>query len=149
MSKPSVVHVHTAYDPPGHPGLDCSGMPSMTKQSEAEGCDVNRIVEQFARTGQLPQYQGGEFLDVSQMPDYRGAVEYGRQVERYFSQLPAKVRARFENDAAVFLDFASSPDSVAELQELGILEKPPAAAPAPGVVAPPTAAPAASSAAAS
>ena len=39
-------------------------------------------------------------------------------------QLPADLRARFENDAAIFLDWTSQEENRDEMVELGMLPKP-------------------------
>lgn len=115
-------------------GLDCSDMPSMTRQSEAEACDINTIVAQFDRTGMVPQVSPGMFADVSQVGDYQSALETVRVADEMFMQLPAKVRHVFDDDPAVFVDAFNDPSRKAELEQLGLLEKPkeaPVAPPAP------------------
>lgn len=104
------------------------GGQSMARQSEAEGCDINKIMKRYEQTGVLPDaVRQGLFVDVSEMGDYRTAIEQVRSVDRYFASLPAATRAEFENNPAVFLDFAADPGNEARLRELGIIEDVPAA----------------------
>lgn len=107
---------------PPRPVVECTEQGA--RQSEAAACDINTIVAQYDRTGLLPQ-TGLEALytDVSGMGDYRSAVEQVRVADRMFMALPAKVRARFNNDAAYFLDFCSDERNRPELMDLGLVEK--------------------------
>ncbi len=111
---------------------------SRTKQSFLEECDINRILAQYARTGLLTHVRErpGFYVDVSDMPDYRSALDAVKQAEDLFLRLPSKTRVRFNNDPALFLDFCNDPDSEAEMRDLGLL--PPVEVP---VVAEPVATP--------
>lgn len=104
-------------------GLDCSDMPSMTRQSEAEACDINTIVAQFDRTGMMPQVSPGMFADVSEVGDYQSALETVRLADEMFMQLPAKVRHAFDDDPAVFVDAFHDASRKDELVALGLLPK--------------------------
>lgn len=108
-------------------GLKCED-PSLAQQHSAEECDINYIVERFGVTGQLPENNRpmptyGDFTGVS---DYRQALDAVTQAQDAFMSLPAKVRERFDNDPALFVDFCSSTDpadrSVAI--ELGLIPPP-------------------------
>lgn len=99
--------------------------PSMTRQSEAEGADINVIMKRYEKTGLLPQVtQEALFLDVSEMPDYRTALGLVAEVDRVFRELPAEKRALFRNDTAEFMDFASDPANRGRMVELGLLPAP-------------------------
>lgn len=122
---------YTAVDTPPKVllGVDADGVPTWgdtrTKQSEAAATNINTIVKQYDRTGILPE--GGRealYLDVSAVPDYRSALDQVNLADEMFMQLPADLRARFENDAAVFLDWTSQEENRDEMVELGMLPKP-------------------------
>ncbi|WNK14934.1 MAG: internal scaffolding protein [Microvirus sp.] len=104
------------------------------RQSEAAECDINRIVSQFAKTGVLPPgFAEGVFADVSEIGDYRAALERVRLAEAEFMRLPPQVRARFENDPLQLVEFAVNPANRPEMEALGLL-------PAVEAVVPPVAA---------
>lgn len=93
------------------------------RQSEAAETDINRIVSQFVKTGFLPQgFAEGVFADVSEIGDYRSAVERVRAAEVEFMKLPPQVRGRFDNDPLAFVEFAVDPKNKRELQDMGLLE---------------------------
>lgn len=93
------------------------------KQSFKESCDLNNIIKRYIRTGFIEHVSRKPpfFADVSEAPDYRTAVEQVRAAESFFAGLPAKVRSRFENDVAMFLDEAGRL-SQDELVQLGLAE---------------------------
>lgn len=121
MSGP---RIYGAFDPPPAYDLECLDK-SLTRQSEAAAADINNIMKQYDKTGMLPQVSvEGLFADVSAMPDYRTALDGVRVANEYFMQLPALVRAQFDNDAAKFLDFAIDPANKPELIKMGLIEDP-------------------------
>lgn len=91
--------------------VDCSNLPSMTVQSEAESCDINRIVAQFDRTGLVTHLARGipQFADVSEVGDFQSAAQRVQEVSAWFMQLPAAIRKEFDNDPAALLDAAQDP----------------------------------------
>jgi len=104
------------------PVVDCSKDPSRTRQSEAEACDINKIIERFKRTGILPPVaREGFYADVCELGGYREVLDRVQEAELYFMKLPATLRAEFGNDPAAFLDFVAeaTPD---ELEAHGLVE---------------------------
>lgn len=97
---------------------------SMTVQEHALDCDINEIVRRFGYTrmlpvsSRIPEY--GDFTDVS---DYRTALHAVMDAQDNFMALPAKLRARFDNDPQLFLEFCSDPANLPEMRELGIANK--------------------------
>jgi phage internal scaffolding protein len=98
--------------------------PSLTKQSFRDECDINNILRQFNVTGQLPagsvQPQYGDFSGIT---DYQSALNAVMAAQDSFLQLPAKVRAKFDNDPALFVDFASNEANRDEMKALGLLHE--------------------------
>ena len=98
--------------------------PSRTKQSFRDECDINNILRQFNVTGQLPvgsvQPQYGDFSGIT---DYQSALNAVMAAQDSFLQLPAKVRAKFDNDPALFVDWASDEANKDEMKALGLLRE--------------------------
>lgn len=105
-------------------GLACDDL-SLTKQSEANDADINEIVRRFGLTGQLPQGvrtpSYGDFVGVS---DYRAALAAIQQADDDFMELPADLRARFQNDPQQYADFVLDPANKEQLYDLGLAERP-------------------------
>lgn len=101
--------------------------PSLTKQSFKDDADINRLMTRYQKVQSiefLNQYNGhtsGYFGDFSQVPDYRSALELVRAAEDIFYAQPAVVRADFDNNPALFLDFCQNPVNKAKLIEWGLV----------------------------
>lgn len=105
---------------------------SMTQQSDAQDCDINVIWERYTKTGQLPtvnlQAMTGDFTNV---PDFRTAQEVLKAANDAFAEVPAKIRARFNNDPDEFVKFALDDNNTDELRKMGLAIEPPAPPPEP------------------
>ena len=105
-------------------GLECLD-PTMAQQQFREECDINTIMERFGRTGELiapvrmPQY--GDFDGVN---DYHSAMNAIVEAQSAFDQLPAKLRARFSNDPAEFVEFCTNEENRDEAIRLGLVQAP-------------------------
>lgn len=98
-----------------------------TKQSMKGETDINNIVARYKKTG-FTDYVNSRtpsYIDVSDISDYREALEQVRTTDEFFKGLPAKIRSEFQNDAAVFLDFVTDPGNRDRMVELGLVAKPP------------------------
>lgn len=103
---------------------------SLTRQAGAEEADINFIMKRYEKTGVLPlETQERVFADVSELGSFREAMDVVRAAEESFMSLPARVRARFENDPVAFVDFCSDPGNRDELVQLGLVEPAAEAAP--------------------
>lgn len=99
---------------------------SLTRQSELKYADINLIMAKYDKSGVLPPAtRDGFFADVTSVGDYRDAIHRVRQADGYFMKLPAKVRSKFDNDPAVFLDFVSDAKNLGEIEAMGLIESPP------------------------
>lgn len=108
------------------------------KQSMRDECDINMILARYAKTGLLTPVvtRPPMFVDVSEVGDYRQAVQNVESAQNLFMELPATTRARFANDPAQFLDFATDPANETEMIELGLLPEPEKEPEVPPVVPP-------------
>jgi len=104
---------------------------SRTKQAFKKDCDINMIMKRFKKVmnedylKMYNSYAGGQFLDVSQVTDYKTALEMVRSADDIFARLPAEVRKRFSNDAAVFLDFCADEKNKPEMVAMGLAPEQP------------------------
>lgn len=100
--------------------------PSRTKQEFTAECDINNIMARFLATGgdmsALPlTTRKPIYGDLTTMPDsYHAALNYVKDTEHSFMQLDASLRARFDNNPQLFLDFVLNPDNSSELVKLGL-----------------------------
>lgn len=107
-------------------GLDFDPDSSLTQQQFKEDADINVIVRRFGLTGELPTNfrppVSGDFTGVS---DFHSAMNAVRQAEEAFMQMPAELRARFNNDPQRLIDFVEDASNKDEALKLGILAPPP------------------------
>ncbi|WNK12434.1 MAG: internal scaffolding protein [Microvirus sp.] len=115
-----------------------SDEPSRTVQDDLEDSDINTIVFRFGITGTMPQgVKVPEYGDFEEVFDFRTAQDAIVYADRQFMSMPASVRARFNNDPAVFMDFAVDPSNVDEMVRLGLaVAKPVVDTPVPAPVEP-------------
>ena len=102
-------------------GLACQD-PTLAQQQFRDECDINNILERFNVTGQLPVTPlEPQFGDFSGIRDYQSALNAVMSAQDSFDQLPARVRERFANDPAAFVDFCLDESNRDEMKALGLL----------------------------
>jgi len=96
-----------------------------TKQAPKDECDINNILLRYKRSGLVSHLAKGvpTYMDVSEVGDYKGAMDHLRATEKFFAGLPAKIRERFDNDPVAFLDYASEVPEADLKVELGDIAK--------------------------
>lgn len=110
----------TAYGPKPRVSVEFPEM-GRTRQEFKKDCDINRILGQFRKTGtiaHLAKYQGqyGEFTEM----DFTEAMLFIKDTEEMFYSIPANIRAKFDNDPAKFVDFATDENNIAQMREWGL-----------------------------
>lgn len=67
--------------------------PTKTDQSLAANTDINIIVTQFLRTGQVAHQQEPIYGDFTELPeDLRGMIELGRSIKSHKDALPPQLK---------------------------------------------------------
>lgn len=104
-------------------GLKCQDK-TLAQQHMADECDINKLVERFVVTGELPQRSlpplQGDFTNI---PTYQEALNLMIEANQSFMQLPANVRNRFENDPGQFVAFVSDEANRDEMRRMGLWSK--------------------------
>lgn len=92
-----------------------------TKQSFKDECDINKIMAKFQTTGliEFVNQNQGRYLDCTGV-DYQEAMLTVANANSMFQSLPSGIRAYFENDPALFVDFASNPENLPQMHEMGL-----------------------------
>lgn len=95
--------------------------PTKTHQSMAEDADINTIMRRFGQTGRLPDdLRTPTYADYDQVLDYHSAMNAVADANSQFMKLPPAIRARFDNDPGKFLDYASDPENIDGLRDMGL-----------------------------
>lgn len=99
--------------------------PSMAKQSYKEEADINNIVNQYNRTGVLPQgTRQPMFGDFSSGDDFAESLIRIQEAKADFDALPSNIRSQFDNDPAELLTFMQDPENLQEAIEMGLYPAP-------------------------
>ena len=96
--------------------------PSLAKQSFKDECDINYIMRKFEKKGvidHLNNHQGqyGNFIGFE---DYHISQNKILAAAEAFASIPSKIRAKFGNDPATFLEFAQNPENLDEMIKIGL-----------------------------
>lgn len=105
--------------------IKCKPGEGRTKQSFKDECDINKIMNRYVKTGQLPamQRKNPQYGDFSSALDFQAAQDIVVKAREQFEALPAKVRSRFKNEPSEFLRFMEDPENVKEMESLGLINK--------------------------
>lgn len=103
--------------------------PSQTQQGFRDMCDVNRLIRSVSESGVDPyaERRARQVFGYATSKTYKQALDEVRLVESAFHELPAPVRAEFQNDPYRWLESAIEPPAPSEL----VPPAPPPAAPEP------------------
>ena len=96
-----------------------------TQQHFKEQCDINRIVQTYAKTGLVPGNPRTPMEeDFVGIVDFHTAMNAVRRGEEAFMELPAELRRRFHNDPQEYVEFCLDDKNFDELVEMGLAHKP-------------------------
>lgn len=96
--------------------------PSRTVHAPKDQHDINVIMAKYKKTGQLPNVvtRSGVYADMTEMPSYQEALQTVIEANNAFDMLPARVRAKFDNNPQKLMDWLSKPENTKEAIELGL-----------------------------
>lgn len=119
-----MVLIRSAYSARKRKGITFDKT-SRTKQSMKDDVNINLIMARYAKTGTLThvnELQGfyGEFHEVT---DYQTALNLINEADDSFSELPAKIRAMFENDPQQLVEFVQDDKNYEKALDLGLISQ--------------------------
>lgn len=96
--------------------------PSLTKQVFQEECDINRIVEQFTRTGIVTHVaqKEGQYGDAPSFT-YHESMNALLEAGAAWEAVPQEIRDHCANDPQELLNIIEDPARVNEARSLGLL----------------------------
>lgn len=105
--------------------IDCSS-PIITDQSSLHLADINNIMEQYVKTGMLPNQtsQSPQFIDNTQIPNLEKAFEITRNALSMFNGLPAFIRNMMNNEPQNLESFITNPENETLLLKYGMITNP-------------------------
>lgn len=113
---------HSAYSLKIQQPMDFPENSPHTRQEFKAESDINTIMAQYMRTGELPQINvvAPQYLDVTEM-DFQDHMNKIREAQDLFDSLPSQIRNRFANDPGEFIDFCGDSNNHLELARMGLL----------------------------
>lgn len=102
--------------------LDCSE-PKITDQSFKRLCDVNVIMENYAKTGMFSHVNSKEpkYIDNTTIPNLEEAFDIVTRAENLFYELPAEIRKLMDNDPSKLESFVFDQANKEMLLKHGII----------------------------
>lgn len=99
-----------------------SAGPTLTRQDQAQGTDLNAMMKRYAGAGSMPEVDAVRrvFVDLSNMPTFFEANLQVIRAREAFDKLDADVRKRFGNSVVDFVKFCADPaNERAALEAIG------------------------------
>lgn len=99
---------------------------TLAQQQFAEESDINTIVRRFGLTGEIPEnFKMPVSGDFTNIPSFEEAQNMIRAAQEAFDQVPAHIRARFDNNPQKLMNFLDNEENKAEALKLGLIQHPP------------------------
>lgn len=101
---------------------DGKPFPSETQQQFKNECDINNILRQYDKTGLITHLNTARahYGDFTKANEYQEALNLVMDAQDAFMEVPAKVRAQFNNDPGKFMEFVTNPKNHDQLVEMGL-----------------------------
>lgn len=95
---------------------------SLTQQHFKEETEINNILRSHDRNGIISHIHKGNAIygDFSEVTDLSDALHMINEAKAEFMNVPSEIREKFKNDAGEFFKFASNPDNLDEMREMGL-----------------------------
>lgn len=120
--KDNIIEFNTPYGKqPPRCFFETSGE-SLTQQHFQEETEINNILRSHDRNGVIEHINRGNaiYADFSGITDFSDALEQIREAQQEFQNIPWEIREKFKNDAGEFFKFASNPDNIQDLRDMGL-----------------------------
>lgn len=99
---------------------------TMTQQNLVEQADINKLIRSHGVSHIVQNANALEALygmEITSM-DLQDAEQMIKDAEKLFNEVPSEIRKKFANDAGAFIDYATNPDNLEEMQKLGLAKIP-------------------------
>jgi len=128
------IRLNTGYNINGNAWSERSALhckdKTLAQQQFKDECDINVLFSRYLETGEIPQVMDGlTYGNFEGVFDFQSAMNAVRTAEGLFSQLPARIKNRFDNDPQKMLDFLHDPENRDEAEFLGLIKQEPDDAP--------------------
>lgn len=114
----------TAYQERERVALHCPEE-TLTEQHHVDACSTSTILKQYDRTGLITHVNRSvaSYGDYTEVNEYQEALNMTIRAQNAFDELPSTVRKKFHNDPGEFFEFATNPDNLDEMIDLGLANR--------------------------
>lgn len=96
-------------------------LPTMTQQSDHDATNINIIVAKYMKGAPLPQVtEPGKFGDFTGISSFTDAMEMITKANEAFHEVPAHIRAKFNNNPSTFMEYIHDAKNIPELVKMGL-----------------------------
>lgn len=101
--------------------IDFKNDRGLTEQSHKDACDIHNILRRAQKTGVLEHVNAykGTYGTMPTGDQYHAQQNAIARANTMFETIPSKIRKKFDNDPAKFLDYVTKDENYAEMQEMG------------------------------
>ena len=95
---------------------------SLTQQHFQEESEINNIIRSYDKNGVIEHINRGNaiYADFSNVTDFSDALSQINEAKEEFLRIPSDIREQFQNDPGQFFKFASDPNNLDQLVEMGL-----------------------------
>lgn len=94
---------------------------SLTDQSFKQECDIGFIIENFVKTGELPE-SSMSFVDCTTVQKFEDAMQLVAEAKSNFEQLPSSIRDEFKT-VTNYLSYIADPANLKDSYERGLIDR--------------------------
>lgn len=94
---------------------------SRVEQHHRDKVNINSIMKKYYKTGMLEQRSGARYGDFTSFESFHDAQDRILQATDEFMELPSDIRAMFDNDPAMLVEFINDPANEEQARNLGLI----------------------------
>lgn len=94
---------------------------SLTKQSQIDEADINKIISRHTNTGVLADLDKLErvYGEIT-ATDLLTANTMLKDAHEAFMEIPSAIRSEFDQNVGAFIDYATDPENITQMREWGL-----------------------------
>lgn len=104
------------------PQVNCD-RPIRTDQSQQPMTDINQIMENYVKTGMLPNYSSTPLLYIDDVnkPTFEEVHSSIQQARQLFDRLPTQLKSELGNDYRKLESWIANPDNLLRAEKYGLV----------------------------
>lgn len=98
----------------------------LVEQHHTDDTLVQNILKKYDQTGiwYHTNQMRATYQDNTIFNEYQDMFDKIKAADEHFANIPAEIRAKFDNDTGKYLEFVNNDDNIEAMYEMGILQRP-------------------------